>query len=178
MVLVAIMQPPVKQPTSFEVYLTQAKPDPIEEKLEPLEAEKIPLPEPVVVEALAKVVTVKPIVTPKPMSPAPLPAVVFSTASANVIRRQPVGSLADKLDDQIQLYYPDVYVQKRIEGDVLLRLYLDQLSGRVMAARVESESPYPLFNEAARHAALASIPAVDNAGATEILLPVKFRLRR
>lgn len=84
--------------------------------------------------------------------------------------------LGQKFAQQVRAFYPDEYVQQRIEGDVVLRLFVDFRTGAVIAVRVETPSRHVLFNEAARQAALAGIPSLGEGSAPEVLLPVRFRL--
>lgn len=88
------------------------------------------------------------------------------------------SQLKQKLAQQVQAFYPDEYVQQRIEGEVVLRLFVEPSTGEVIAIRVEIPSRYPLFNEAARQAALSSVTALGAGMGSEVLLPVKFRLGR
>ncbi len=73
------------------------------------------------------------------------------------------------------LYYPEEAVRLGLEGDVSLLLILDA-SGRVLSADVAAGSGHPLLDEAARKAALA-MGSLPDAGVTELILPVVFRLQ-
>jgi protein TonB len=74
-----------------------------------------------------------------------------------------------------QPYYPEEAIARGLQGQAVVRLFLDE-SGNAIAARLESSSGHAILDEAAVRAARAvrSLPA----GAPgEVLLPVRFRLR-
>lgn len=90
--------------------------------------------------------------------------------------RKPKSSAKSRsLSDLTQAFYPDEYVLRRVEGEVLLRLFLDG-HGRIQSVRVEMPSPHPLFNEAAQMAVMVGMRRVDGVSGPELLLPVRFRL--
>ena len=74
-----------------------------------------------------------------------------------------------------ELMYPLEAIERGLQGEVLVLLFLDA-SGNAIAARIESSSGHALLDDAAIRAArsLRSLP--DNAP-REALLPVRFRLR-
>ncbi len=74
-----------------------------------------------------------------------------------------------------QPFYPEEAIERGLEGDAVVRLFLDE-SGNAVAARLESGSGHAILDEAAVRAArgVHSLPAGT---ATEVVLPVRFRLR-
>lgn len=87
------------------------------------------------------------------------------------------GVAARRASEQIarELFYPVEAVEKGLEGEVLVLLFLDA-GGNALAARVEASSGHPILDEAAVRAArtLKSLPAE---APREALVPVRFRLR-
>jgi outer membrane biosynthesis protein TonB len=81
-------------------------------------------------------------------------------------------------DEQLARFYPDAYIPLQLNGEVTLRLFIEPGTGTVLAARIEVPSPYPLFNEAAKMAALALVPKVNQTMQQEVFLPVRFRYGR
>lgn len=168
-----LRQPAMKPESKLEVYLKA----PLETKtVEPAPPMSEPLPTEIIEQvskekransdksAVSKMASVKP-----------------QQKSEQPVLSGPLGlssQLKQKLTQQVQAFYPDEYVQQRIEGEVLLRLFVEPSTGAVIAIRVETPSRYPLFNEAARQAALSSVTALLPGSAPEILLPVRFRLGR
>lgn len=79
--------------------------------------------------------------------------------------------------DQVarELLYPPEAIERGLEGEALVLLFLDS-SGNAIAARLEASSGHALLDNAAVRAArtLRSLPAGTPA---EALLPVRFRLR-
>ncbi|MBL8484145.1 MAG: TonB family protein [Rhodocyclaceae bacterium] len=73
------------------------------------------------------------------------------------------------------LHYPLQAIEQGLEGDVVVRIFLDE-SGTVIAARVEQSSGHALLDEAAVTAARALRTAAA-AEPRDTLLPVRFRLR-
>lgn len=161
---------PEKPRKQLEVYLKPLDlPEPVQSPVEPATPpvpENIPPPSPVKTVLATAGNEAKPRVEqPKPEQPKPEPP---KSGLAPQLRKQ--------LAEQVLAFYPDEYVQQRIEGEVVLRLFVDSTSGKVLAVRVEVPSPHGLFNDAARQAALASISALSPGMPGEVLLPVKFRL--
>ncbi len=87
------------------------------------------------------------------------------------------GEAARKAGEQIarQLFYPPEAIERGLEGETLVLLFLDT-AGNVIAARIEASSGHSLLDEAAVRAArtLRSLPA---SSPREAVLPVRFRLR-
>jgi protein TonB len=104
---------------------------------------------------------------PKPVAQMPqdTPLGTLPAAATRSVRQQFEGQ---------QDFYPLEAIDKRLEGEVLVQIFLDE-QGHVIAARVAQSSGYPLLDQAALRAArmLRSLP-VD--GLEEAVLPVRFRL--
>ena len=87
------------------------------------------------------------------------------------------GDAARRAAEQVanELFYPPEAIERGLEGEVLVLLFLD-VAGNAIAARVESSSGHALLDAAALRAArtLKSLPA---GAPREALLPVRFRLR-
>lgn len=86
------------------------------------------------------------------------------------------GVAARKAAEQItrELFYPLEAIDRGLEGEVLVLLFLDA-SGNAVAARIEASSGHAILDEAAVRAArtLRSLPA---SAPREALVPVRFRL--
>ncbi|MGH8765144.1 MAG: energy transducer TonB, partial [Burkholderiales bacterium] len=87
------------------------------------------------------------------------------------------GEAAQRAMQQLsrELYYPPEAVERGLEGEVLVMLFLDA-SGNVLAARIETSSGYPLLDDAAVKAA-RSLRSLPDSAPREALLPVRFRLK-
>ena len=87
------------------------------------------------------------------------------------------GEAARKAGEQIaqQLFYPPEAIERGLQGETLVLLFLDE-AGNAIAARIEASSGHPLLDEAAVRAArtLRSLPANSP---REAIVPVRFRLR-
>ncbi len=87
------------------------------------------------------------------------------------------GAAARRANEQIarELFYPVEAVERGLEGEVLVLLFLDA-GGNAIAARIETSSGHALLDQAAVRAArtLKSLPAD---APREALVPVRFRLR-
>jgi len=75
----------------------------------------------------------------------------------------------------LRLPYPLEAVARGLEGDVLVRVMLDD-TGNVVASRIESSSGHALLDDAALRAVRGLRGLPDNMP-REALLPVRFRLR-
>jgi len=110
---------------------------------------------------------------PRLSRPGPAPGRAEIAAGPPMI----AGEAARKAGEQIarQLFYPPEAIERGLEGEALVLLFLDA-SGNVIAARIEASSGHALLDEAAVRAArtLRSLPS--NAP-REAVLPVRFRLR-
>lgn len=89
-----------------------------------------------------------------------------------------VSDAQSSLNAGTAAYYPDAYVRQGIEGEVLLRVFVDAVKRRVLDIQVEKPSRHALFNEAARQAASAFLQNLPANTPAEVLLPVRFRLDR
>ena len=87
------------------------------------------------------------------------------------------GEAARKAGAQIarELYYPPEAIERGLEGEALVLLFLDE-SGNAIAARIESSSGHALLDAAAVRAA-RTLRAMPAGAPREALLPVRFRLR-
>lgn len=128
---------------------------------------------------------------PKPAAPAPVRLVLpeepqrnasaivaVSTVRTRAAAPQPLqGEAALKATEQLQreLYYPVEAIERGLQGDALVLLFLDS-SGTVIAARLEGSSGHALLDDAAVRAA-RSLRALPPGAPREALLPVRFRLR-
>lgn len=87
------------------------------------------------------------------------------------------GEAASKAAEQVgrELFYPPEAIERGLEGEALVLLFLDA-SGNAIAARIESSSGHAILDAAALRAArtLRSLPA---SAPREALLPVRFRLQ-
>lgn len=102
---------------------------------------------------------------PKLQAPAK-PRVVMATA--NPVLRAAQAQLAEYLP------YPPAAVAQGLEGETLVRVFLDT-QGNALAARVERSSGAALLDDAAV-AAARRLKALPQDGPEELLLPVRFRL--
>jgi protein TonB len=88
-----------------------------------------------------------------------------------------LGEAAVMAAEQLQreLPYPPEAIERGLQGEALVLLFLDQ-SGNAIAARLESSSGHAVLDEAAVRAVrtLRSLPA---GAPREALVPVRFRLR-
>jgi len=87
------------------------------------------------------------------------------------------GEAALRVAEQFarELPYPPEAVERGLEGEAMVLLFLDA-AGNVVAARLEASSGHAVLDEAALRAArqLRSLP---DSAPREALLPVRFRLR-
>lgn len=98
----------------------------------------------------------------------PAPAVVPAPRAA------PIATARAQRQLNKHVFYPQDAIDRGLEGEVKLRLVLDD-SGRVIDAAVLAGSGHPLLDRAALDAA-RQIGRIDAGGARELLLPVVFRL--
>jgi protein TonB len=87
------------------------------------------------------------------------------------------GEAALKAAEQLrrELPYPREAIERGLEGEALVLLFLDA-SGTVIAARLEASSGHALLDDAAVRAA-RSLHSLPDSAPREALLPVRFRLR-
>jgi protein TonB len=107
---------------------------------------------------------------PSPPSP-PRPAVTASLAKrdASAARTAPAKPKAATLP------YPLEAVERGLEGDVMVRVFLDD-AGNVIDSRLEASSGHALLDAAALRAA-RTLRALPDSSARETVIPVRFRLR-
>jgi len=74
-----------------------------------------------------------------------------------------------------ELFYPPAAIERGLEGEALVLLFLDA-SGNAIAARLESSSGHALLDDAAVKAA-RTLRSLPDTAPREALLPVRFRLR-
>ena len=87
------------------------------------------------------------------------------------------GIAARRAHEQIEreLFYPPEAIERGLEGEVLVLLFLDA-SGNAIAARIEASSGHPLLDQAAVRAA-RTLRSLPGSAPREALVPVRFRLR-
>jgi protein TonB len=74
-----------------------------------------------------------------------------------------------------ELHYPVEAIERGLQGEALVLLFLDE-SGNAVAARLEASSGHALLDDAAVRAA-RTLRALPSSAPREALLPVRFRLR-
>jgi protein TonB len=87
------------------------------------------------------------------------------------------GEAALRVAEQFarELPYPPEAVERGLEGEAMVLLFLDA-AGNVIAARLESSSGHAVLDEAALRAA-RQLRTLPDSAPREALLPVRFRLR-
>ena len=87
------------------------------------------------------------------------------------------GAAALKAQEQLQreLLYPREAIERELEGEALVLLFLDQ-AGNAVAARIESSSGHTLLDDAALRAA-RTLRALPDSAPRDVVLEVRFRLR-
>ncbi len=87
------------------------------------------------------------------------------------------GDAAQSAGEQMarELLYPPEAIERGLQGEALVLLFLDQ-SGNAVAARLEASSGHALLDDAAVRAA-RTLRALPAGAPREALLPVRFRLR-
>lgn len=87
------------------------------------------------------------------------------------------GEAARRAGEQIarELFYPPEAIERGLEGEALVLLFLDE-SGNAIAARIEASSGHALLDAAAVRAA-RTLRAMPASAPREAVLPVRFRLR-
>jgi protein TonB len=134
----------------------------------------------------------EPRIVPEKLEPAPAPASVPerpklllpkktspnpSAAALTAPAPRLTGVAAQKAAEQLQreLLYPREAIERGLEGEALVLLFLDA-SGNAVAARLEASSGHSLLDEAAVRAA-RTLRALPGSAPRDVLLPVRFRLR-
>jgi protein TonB len=142
------------------------------------EAPPAPAPKPEVQE--------EPVQLQLPVPPAPRaaarPAEATAKPAERVTRqtaslRRISGEAARRAGEQLarELLYPPEAIERGLEGEALVLLFLDE-SGNAVAARLEQSSGHALLDDAAVRAARL-LRALPDSAPREVLLPVRFRLR-
>jgi len=87
------------------------------------------------------------------------------------------GDAARRATEQIarELFYPPEAIERGLEGEALVLLFLDE-SGNAIAARIEASSGHAILDAAAVRAA-RTLKSLPSSAPREALLPVRFRLR-
>jgi len=87
------------------------------------------------------------------------------------------GEAAFRATEQLarELPYPAEAVERGLQGEALVLLFLDN-AGNVIAARLEASSGHAILDDAALRAA-RQLRALPDSAPREALLPVRFRLR-
>ena len=103
---------------------------------------------------------------------------VAEPAAAPAAGIQPLsGRAAQAAGEQMAraLLYPPEAIERGLQGEALVLLFLDE-SGNAVAARLETSSGYAILDDAAVRAA-RTLRALPSGAPREALLPVRFRLR-
>jgi protein TonB len=143
-------------------------------------------------QAPLKVALQKPLAAPEPQNPAPeqprlilpekMPAQSPARPSLEPLEQsaapQPLsGQAARMAGEQMarELLYPVEAVERGLQGEAVVLLFLDE-SGNAVAARLEESSGHAMLDAAAVRAA-RTLRALPSSAPREALLPVRFRLR-
>ena len=115
--------------------------------------------------------------TPRKPVTAPLQKPAPKAARAPTGIQMLAGEAARKAGEQIarELFYPPEAIERGLEGEALVLLFLDE-SGNAIAARIEASSGHALLDAAAVRAA-RTLRAMPASAPREAVLPVRFRLR-
>lgn len=140
-----------------------AAPPPLQAELRPPAAPPLQLPEPAAPDIPAPPPPAKPQPRPPADRPGKAPATWMQAVKHHLKQLQASGQ-----------FYPAEAIAAGQQGDVAVLFVLDE-SGKVVAARIEQGSGYPLLDEAALRAirSLTSLPAD---APRQVVLPVRFRL--
>lgn len=97
--------------------------------------------------------------------------------TASVEPQRLAGEAARQAMQQLsrELFYPPEAIERGLEGEALVLLFLDA-SGNAIAARIESSSGHAVLDEAAVRAA-RTLRTLPGSAPREALLPVRFRLK-
>ena len=135
---------------------------------------RLSLPEPPVVPAVSAPARPQ-ILLPQASLQHPKPAARAVPRPASPMRLE--GDAALRAAEQLQreLLYPPEAIERGLEGEALVLLFLDA-SGNAVAARLEASSGHALLDDAAVRAA-RTLRGLPDSAARDVLLPVRFRLR-
>jgi protein TonB len=135
----------------------------------------------------------EPLPVPAPQDPAPEPPRLIlpekkptpSTAAPPLEPVARVTTTPQRLSGQAariageqmvrELLYPVEAIERGLQGEALVLLFLDE-SGNALAARLEESSGHAVLDDAAVRAA-RTLRALPSSAPREALLPVRFRLR-
>jgi len=135
----------------------------------------------------------EPLAVPEPRNPAPeMPSVILPEKKPRQSAARPApepvarqtatlqrlsGPAARIAGEQMarELLYPVEAIERGLQGEALVLLFLDE-SGNAVAARLEESSGHALLDAAAVRAA-RTLRALPSSAPREALLPVRFRLR-
>lgn len=108
-----------------------------------------------------------------PRNPGAAGAVAAQTATLQRLSGEAALSAAEQV--QRELLYPREAIERGLQGEALVLLFLDQ-AGNAVAARIESSSGHVLLDDAAVRAA-RTLRALPDSAPRDVLLEVRFRLR-
>jgi protein TonB len=94
---------------------------------------------------------------------------------AELRKSKPAPKTAKSKPAPLRLPYPLEAVARGLEGDVMVRVTLDD-TGNVVASRLEASSGHPLLDAAAVQAA-RGLRGLPDTMARDALIPVRFRLK-
>jgi len=142
---------------------------------EPPAAAEFPSPASPAVPALAPA---QPKLRPPERAEKPAARPVAGPAAAQAAGIRPLSGRAARVAGEQMaraLLYPPEAIERGLQGEALVLLFLDE-SGNAVAARLEASSGYEILDDAAVRAA-RTLRALPSGAAREALLPVRFRLR-
>jgi protein TonB len=108
-----------------------------------------------------------------PRNPSAARPAAAQTASPQRLSGEAALSATGQL--QRELLYPREAIERGLQGEALVLLFLDQ-AGNAVAARIESSSGHALLDDAAVRAA-RTLRALPDSAPRDVLLQVRFRLR-
>lgn len=113
---------------------------------------------------------------PPPAEPAAKPSPPKPAVTASIAKRDASAPrTAPAKPKPASLPYPLEAVERGLEGDVMVRVFLDD-AGNVIDSRLEASSGHALLDAAALRAA-RTLRALPDSSARETVIPVRFRLR-
>jgi protein TonB len=108
-----------------------------------------------------------------PRNPSAARPATAQTASPQRLTGDAAASAAEQL--RRELLYPREAIERGLQGEALVLLFLDA-AGNAVAARIESSSGHALLDDAAVRAA-RTLRALPDSAPRDVLLQVRFRLR-
>lgn len=114
---------------------------------------------------------------PPARKPKPAAARPAHPAAPSATRAHLRGEAARAANEQLarELFYPVEAVERGLQGEATVLLFLDG-AGNVIAARLEKSSGHAILDDAAVRAA-RTLRSLPDSAPREALLPVRFRLR-